>query len=141
MRGQLDEVKKLKREHKPANVWREVLDEASVKAEASLPESSNVVALPHRLSQVEAAARTVAALKSVRAKAPAKSEEPVQLTDAEKAERRERRKRLAAIPLAEWTKDERLFALGFDGGRWGDAPLDDDVSWLCGPRLTRANHA
>jgi hypothetical protein len=150
-REQRKEHKRKARQFK-AETWRQILENESAAAAVQLQKfdcdaASNVISLPYKIPSLSAAAKAraaLAALESEPAKVraqPAKSEEPVQLTDAEKAERRERRKRLAAIPLAEWTKDERLFALGFDGGRWGDAPLDDDVSWLCGPRLTRANHA
>ncbi len=65
VREQLDELKRLKRQHRPENLLREVIDDAEKRALATLPaETPLVAALPYINDGLRAAAAALAALES-----------------------------------------------------------------------------
>jgi putative transposase len=62
MREGMDELRALKRKHRPDKMFREIIDHAVARAAVAIPAESNIEPLPYRSSAIEAAADALKAL-------------------------------------------------------------------------------
>jgi putative transposase len=125
MREQLDELRRLKRAHRPERLLDEIIQHAAARAAVALPADVPLVeSLPYRTDALRAASDALAALDAAPAPAPiehpdhddldaeALAERPVPEPYDEAAEMEraaERYASLRAIPSEQWSSEDRAF--------------------------------
>jgi len=125
MAEQLAELRRMKREHRPENLLREVIERAEARAVAALGPEVNITSLPAQSAGLREAATALAQLES-RPSAPIEhpdreqidheyeeiaraSERPVYDEEEDARLTLERWTRLENTPRAKWTSEDREF--------------------------------
>ena len=125
MREEMAKIRRMKREHRPENLQREVIEHAEARAAATLAPETNIAAMPYRSAGLREAATALAALEA-KPSAPMEHSDRAQIDSefeeiarentrelydeaADAAATVERYSRLRELPRARWSAADTEF--------------------------------